>query len=69
MGDTAEPTRRVWMNYREASAYSGLSRTYLWQKITAGELRAYRSGRAVRIHSGDLDRFLRRESAATTDGS
>ena len=56
----------VWLDYRGAQEYSGMSRGFLWQRIISGELRAYKVGRKTRIRRDDLDQFMRRRSAATT---
>ena len=42
-------TEHKWFDYRAAQDYSGLSRTFLWDKIGTGELRAFKVGRKVRI--------------------
>jgi hypothetical protein len=39
----------AWLNYKQAEAYSNLSRTTLWQLINARKIRAARVDRAVRI--------------------
>ena len=62
-----EEQGNLWLDYRSAQEYSGLSRGFLWQRITSGELRAYKVGRKVRIRRADLDDFLSRRSAARTD--
>jgi excisionase family DNA binding protein len=54
------------MSYKQASSYSGCSRTWLWREISSGELKAFRAGRSVKIHKDDLDEFLRRQSAAAS---
>lgn len=59
----------VWLDYLGAQGRSGMSRGFLWQRIASGELRAYKVGRATRIHTDDLDDFMRRCDAATTSGS
>jgi excisionase family DNA binding protein len=45
----AEITRE-WVTYKQAEELSGLSRTTLWKLLSAGEIRAARIGRAVRIN-------------------
>ena len=53
---------REWMTYRQAEELSGLSRTTLWKLLGAGEIKAARVGRAVRINRRSLDGYLDRAS-------
>ena len=55
---------REWITYREASEMSGLSRTTLWQLISAGEIRAAKVGKAVRISRCSLDQYLHQQEYA-----
>jgi excisionase family DNA binding protein len=48
----------AWLNYKQAEAYSNLSRTTLWQLINARKIRAARVGRAVRIERDSLQAFM-----------
>ena len=48
----------AWLNYKQAEAYSGLSRTTLWQLINARKIKAARVGRAVRIERDSLQAFM-----------
>jgi excisionase family DNA binding protein len=48
----------AWLNYRQAEAYSNLSRTTLWQLTKSGKVRAARIGRAVRIDRDSLQAFM-----------
>ncbi len=57
----AEITRE-WVTYKQAEALSGLSRTTLWKLISAGEIKAARVGRAVRINRRSIDDYLERAS-------
>ncbi len=52
----------AWLNYKQAEAYSNLSRTTLWQLINARKIKAARIGRAVRIERDSLQEFLERSS-------
>jgi excisionase family DNA binding protein len=52
----------AWLNYKQAKAYSNLSRTTLWQLINARKIRAARIGRAVRIERDSLQRFMEQSS-------
>lgn len=45
-------------NVTAAAEYSGLSRSYLYQKMDAGELPYVKHGRARRIRWCDLDAFI-----------
>ena len=46
------------LNYKQAEAYANLSRTTLWQLISARKIRAAHVGRAVRIERASLQRFM-----------
>jgi len=48
----------AWLNYKQAEAYSSLSRTMLWQLINARKIKAARIGRAVRIERDSLQAFM-----------
>jgi excisionase family DNA binding protein len=52
----------AWLNYKQAEAYSNLSRTTLWQLINARKIRAARIGRAVRIERDSFQTFLEQSS-------
>jgi excisionase family DNA binding protein len=54
--------RAEWLTYRQAQVISGLGRTTLWLKTTAGEVKAARVGRAVRINRGSLEAYMEREA-------
>ena len=49
---------REWITYKQAEEFSGLSRTTLWKLLSAGEIKAARVGRAVRINRRSLDEYL-----------
>ena len=55
----AEITRE-WITYKQAAELSELSRTTLWKLLSAGEIKAARIGRAVRINRRSLDEYLER---------
>jgi excisionase family DNA binding protein len=57
----AEITRE-WITYKQAAELSGLSRTTLWKLLSAGEIKAARIGRAVRINRGSIGEYLERAS-------
>ncbi len=52
----------AWLDYKQAEAYSNLSRTTLWQLISARRIKAARVGRAVRIERRSLDQFMEESS-------
>ena len=52
----------AWLDYKQAEAYSSLSRTTLWQLINARKIRAARVGRAVRIERTSLQAFMERST-------
>jgi excisionase family DNA binding protein len=60
-GVQAEVTRE-WVTYKQAEELSGLSRTTLWKLLSAGEIRAARVGRAVRINRRSLEGYLEQAS-------
>jgi excisionase family DNA binding protein len=51
----SEEVRREWLTYRESEMLAGLSRTTLWKRINAGEIKAARVGRAVRLNRRSLE--------------
>jgi excisionase family DNA binding protein len=56
--DEQTPITPAWLDYKQAEAYSNLSRTTLWQLINARKIRAARIGRAVRIERDSLQAFM-----------
>jgi len=56
---------REWVTYKQAEELSGLSRTTLWKLLSAGEIKAARIGRAVRINRHSIDDYLERASEAS----
>lgn len=55
-----------WLTYRQAGELVGLSRTTLWQLVSAGEVQASRIGKAVRIDRRSLENYMRRHSVVET---
>jgi excisionase family DNA binding protein len=51
---------RERITYKHAEELSGLSRTTLWKLLSAGEIKAARVGRAVRINRRSLAGYLER---------
>jgi excisionase family DNA binding protein len=47
-----------WVDYSAAERFSGLSHVTLWRRVKAGELKAARVGRSVRIHLPTLREFM-----------
>lgn len=51
-----------WVDYPTAETYCGLSHTTLWRYVTAGEVKAARVGRSVRINLPSLRTFMERRT-------
>jgi excisionase family DNA binding protein len=56
------PITPAWLDYKQAEAYTSLSRTTLWQLINARKIKAARIGRAVRIERESLQEFMEQSS-------
>ena len=54
--------QKMWLSYPEARTYAGLGKTKLWEMIGAGEIKAARVGKAVRISRESLDEFMQRRT-------
>lgn len=54
----------AWLSYPEAQRFSGLGRTKLWELISAGDVKAAKVGRAVRISRRSLDQYMERSTYA-----
>jgi excisionase family DNA binding protein len=54
----------AWLSYPEAQRFSGLGRTKLWELISAGDVKAAKVGRAVRISRRSLDEYMERSTYA-----
>jgi excisionase family DNA binding protein len=59
---------REWVTYKQAEELSGLSRTTLWKLLSAGEIKAARVGRAVRINRRSLDEYWSRLQKTLREG-
>lgn len=57
--DGIEPT---WVSYADAEKYSGLSHVTLWRRVSAGQIKAARVGRSVRIYLPSLRKFMEERS-------
>ena len=63
-----ESAERVWFNYSQASARTGLHPSTLWRAVRRGSLRVGGVKRAPRFHVDDLDQFMRRGGSGRTEG-
>ncbi len=54
--------QREWLTYAEAQTLSGLGRTTLWKLLSAGDIKAARVGRAVRLSRHSLAEYLEHAS-------
>lgn len=54
----SQPVTRRLLGVPEVVKVTGWSRSYVYQLITSGKLRAVRVGRTVRIDQADLDAFI-----------
>lgn len=64
MAETTETgTAPAWGSYGEAERRYGLSRTTCWRLLKAGEIRAAKVGRTVRLDFGSIERYLERQAA------
>ena len=57
----------AWLDYKQAEAYSSLSRTTLWELINRREIKAARIGRAVRIQRDSLEEFMEQRAVDVAD--
>ncbi len=53
-----------WIDYPTAERFSGLSHVTIWRRVSAGEIKAARIGRSVRIHLPSLREFMESKSAS-----
>ena len=61
---TAQKVQPEWLRYPEAERYSGLGRSTLWKLVRAGDVRAAKVGKAVRISRRSLDEYMEEQSFA-----
>ena len=54
---------KVWFSYREAEERTGISSTTLWRGLRSGEVRASGSGRGIRFHRDELDKWMSNRNA------
>ncbi len=63
--EAAHEVHPQYLTYRQAQTLTGLSRTTLWKLIgTAGEVKAARVGRTVRIDRRSLEDYMNRAADA-----
>lgn len=55
-------TRPIWGSYADIEDIYGLSRTTTWRLLKAGEIRAARVGRSVRIDCRSIEDYLERRA-------
>ena len=60
--------QRVAYKPREVAAMCGLSRSFVYQLIARGDLRAVRIGRAVVIPAREIERLLENKNPAADGG-
>lgn len=58
--EAAQEVQPLYLTYRQAETFTGLSRTTLWKMIGSGSVRAARIGRAVRIDRRSLEDYMER---------
>ncbi|WP_350087958.1 helix-turn-helix domain-containing protein [Hoeflea sp.] len=56
--EVAASGQRVTLTIREACAYTGLSRTFLYREMTGGRLKRLKAGKRVLILKTDLEDYL-----------
>ncbi len=59
-----ENIERGWLSYQEATALTGLSRGTIWKIIGAGQVRAAKVGKTVRINRRSLEQYLHEQNYA-----
>jgi excisionase family DNA binding protein len=59
-----ENVEREWISYQEATALTGLSRGTIWKIIAAGQVRAAKVGKTVRINRQSLEQYLHEQNYA-----
>jgi excisionase family DNA binding protein len=55
---------RQWLSYQEIREIYGISRGTVWKLISAGEIRAAKIGRSVRISRGSIEQYLNQQDYA-----
>jgi excisionase family DNA binding protein len=55
---------RQWLSYQEITEIYGISRGTVWKLISAGEIKAAKIGRSVRISRCSIEQFLNQQDYA-----
>ncbi len=58
---------REWITYKQAEEMANISRTTLWKLVSAGDVKAARIGRAVRINRDSLNAYMVRSAYRPAD--
>ena len=59
-----ENIEREWISYRECTELTGISRGTIWKLIGAGQVRAAKVGKSVRINRRSLEQYLQEQDYA-----
>ena len=62
------PDEKLLLDVRAASEMISMGKTFLWDAIRRGELRALKLGRARRVKVSALEEFIERLEAEQVDG-
>jgi excisionase family DNA binding protein len=65
---TPQEVTPQWLRFSAAESYSGLGRTTLTRLINAGEVRAARICKSVRINRVSLDEYMERHVLGGDEG-
>ena len=58
---TRQQVTPEWLRFPEAERYSGLGRSTLTRLIYAGEIKAAKVGKSVRINRASVDEYMERQ--------
>lgn len=58
---TPQEVTPQWLRFSAAESYSGLGRSTLTRLIGAGEIRAAKVGKSVRINRASIDQYMERQ--------
>jgi excisionase family DNA binding protein len=58
---TPQEVTPQWLRFAAAESYSGLGRSTLTRLIEAGEIRAAKVGKSVRINRTSIDEYMERQ--------
>ena len=65
---TPQEVTPQWLRFPDAERYSGLGRTTLTKLIDAGEIKAAKVGKSVRINRTSIDEFMEQQSLGGHEG-